>query len=413
MSGSYNLDADDEAFEVESGQPLTRRYVERTLAEQMRISGHELESRKRLLEITEEDGRTLHGCRRYIYERIDDIIEGFYKMQIREPEIALVIGDAETLKRLKLAMRSYIMELFAGNYDIDYVNTRLRIGKVHKRIGVSPKLYTSAISLMHRILAGELYDMPADSSDIMRQRLSALHKVILFDLQLIFDTYIASLVAELNEQRRETLRYANSLEEQVIDRTRQLEEHSRTDMLTGLTNQRGFYEHLSRECGAVARSGEPVSLAFIDLDGFKVVNDEQGHQAGDAILCAFSTLIKMTVRETDIPCRYGGDEFAIIMPRTSIIRARVIARRLIKSFEQRNIGGTAFSVGLAQSTAETCLAPDDLIRLADNAMYRAKLAGRDKPGCNVELAAASLDQDAETVVEFEPVEPAEAKARRT
>lgn len=98
------------------------RVAHQTLAQQMRMSKFEIEERKRLLGITEDDTQLLFSCKAHIHGRIDHIVEEFYEIQTETPEIALVIGDTETLSRLKRAMRAYILEIFGGTYDADYVN---------------------------------------------------------------------------------------------------------------------------------------------------------------------------------------------------------------------------------------------------------------------------------------------------
>ena len=111
------------------------RIVEQSLREQMKFSDREIEKRKALFDLTDSDVEALRSCHPIVVDRLEQLIEDFYARQIDDPEIALIIGDSETLSRLKGAMRSYIVELFSGVYDNDYVNSRLRVGKVHWCIG--------------------------------------------------------------------------------------------------------------------------------------------------------------------------------------------------------------------------------------------------------------------------------------
>ncbi|MDH5185364.1 MAG: protoglobin domain-containing protein, partial [Gammaproteobacteria bacterium] len=216
--------------------------VEKTLAEQLQITEREIQKRKELLHISGKESEILRSHLPVVEGRIDSIVERFYAKQLENNEISLVIGDKETLLRLKGAMRRYILELFAGYYDADYVNKRLRIGKVHKRIGVSPKLYISAVWLLHKILNEEVDDSlqgDGDDETVLRRVIKdAMNKLIMFDIQMVFDTYISSLVTEVSSAKEELETYAESLEEQVAIRTRQLEALSREDSLTGLNNQR-------------------------------------------------------------------------------------------------------------------------------------------------------------------------------
>ncbi|MDH5359046.1 MAG: protoglobin domain-containing protein [Gammaproteobacteria bacterium] len=247
--------------------------IDKTLAEQLQITEREIELRKNLLHIGEQESKVLRSHLPVIEGRIDAIVERFYSKQIEISEIALVIGDAETLSRLKGAMHRYILELFAGYYDSEYVNKRLRIGMVHKRIGVSPKLYISAVWLLHEILNEEIDEsLQGDGTDevVLRRAIKeAMNKLFMFDIQMVFDTYIASLVSEVEVAKKDLETYAESLEEQVALRTRQLESLSREDALTGLNNQRTFYEILRHEMAVTERHQEELSLIYFDLNGFK------------------------------------------------------------------------------------------------------------------------------------------------
>ncbi len=105
--------------------------IEQSLLEQMKFSDFEISKRKVLFDLTETDFDLLRSCRLAVVERLDWAIDEFYARQLNNPEIALIIGDSDTLGRLKNSMRGYIVEIFEGNYDEAYVNSRLRVGKVH------------------------------------------------------------------------------------------------------------------------------------------------------------------------------------------------------------------------------------------------------------------------------------------
>jgi diguanylate cyclase (GGDEF)-like protein len=378
--------------------------VQRTLAEQMGLTIYEIENRKRLLGLDEEKIRALTDCRDGIHQKIDSIVEEFYSIQIKTPEVALIIGDIDTLARLTRAMRGYIMEMFGGLYDEAYVNTRLRVGKLHKRSGVSPKLYTTALRILHSLLRDEvkiIFGGDIERTDLTQE---ALNTIFMFDMQFVFDTYIGSLVAEVEAGRSEIERYALSLEDQIRDRTRQIEEMSRQDMLTGLINQRGFHEHLRRECSAVERGSDPLSLIVIDLNDFKQINDSKGHPEGDRVLTEVAKIVRQSARDTDISCRYGGDEFAILMPHTAQDDAAVLARRIITNLGEPNIDGLSFSIGIAVSAAQAPLTPSDLIKAADDAMYKAKLSYREDLRSHFISVTKAKDVQLATVVESEPKE---------
>ena len=123
----------------------------------------------------------------------------------------------------------------------------------------------------------------------------------------------------------------------VEEKTGGLRHLSRTDGLTGLYNHRTFYERLDEELVRARRYDAPLSVVLIDLDDFKTVNDTRGHQFGDSLLVRCAELMRRELRRTDIVCRYGGDEFGVIMPETNGEAARSMMCRLSEAFVE--LGG--------------------------------------------------------------------------
>jgi diguanylate cyclase (GGDEF)-like protein len=149
------------------------------------------------------------------------------------------------------------------------------------------------------------------------------------------------------------------------------------DALTGLHNRRYFHETLARECARAHRYNRRLALIVFDLDDFKVVNDQVGHLAGDAVLAEAAERSREVIRTADIPCRVGGDEFAVILPESGIQQAEQLFGRLQGTISGRPIGQVGrlhISAGLAE------LKPDDdsitFFERADEALYRAKDAGK-------------------------------------
>jgi len=353
----------------------------------MQISERELRQRKELLQFTIEDVALLSSYKSFIAEHVDLIVNRFYDKQIKTPEISLLIGDSETLRLLRNAMRRYILELFEGIYDADYVNRRLRIGKVHKRIGVSPKLYLSAVWLLQTVLDDQIDQHFTKANDEAGGTAlkASLNKLITLDTQLIFDTYISSLVSEVAAAKEEMTHYAASLEEIVAQRTHELEELSRKDSLTGLFNQRAFHEFLRRDLASSTRYNETLCLAYFDLNEFKQLNDKKGHIAGDELLALVGRSLLNAIRETDIACRYGGDEFAIIMPRTELKDAHNVCKRIIEDFEKSPNQGVSLSIGVACTSPDEPVEADTLIRNADNLMYESKKEAHEHGGSYISL----------------------------
>ena len=163
-----------------------------------------------------------------------------------------------------------------------------------------------------------------------------------------------------------------------------LRNQSIRDPLTGLFNRRYLEETLARELARCARSGQPLALAVIDVDHFKRFNDTHGHEAGDRVLVELAAVLRHGVRSTDIACRYGGEEFVLLMPDTladvALARADALrqqAARLQLRFGSGPLEPVTFSAGLATAPAHATSA-DALLRAADTALYEAKARGRDR-----------------------------------
>ena len=162
-----------------------------------------------------------------------------------------------------------------------------------------------------------------------------------------------------------------------------LEEASRLDGLTQLFNRAHWQSRLVEEFSRARRYKHPMSLLLFDLDHFKSINDTYGHLAGDAVLIKVADLVRDSLRESDVAGRYGGEEFGIILPDTSGPGAMVVAERLrqsvestLVSFEKLQIA-MSISIGVAEFSA-TFSNAEDMIAKADEALYKAKQAGRNR-----------------------------------
>lgn len=161
----------------------------------------------------------------------------------------------------------------------------------------------------------------------------------------------------------------------------QLQSLALVDGLTGLYNNRFFTLQLEKEMARTRRTNLPCCLLMLDLDNFKAINDTLGHVEGNRFLTAVAVHLQEMVRSNDTVCRYGGDEFAVIMPGTGLFEATPIADRLIKAVKALAAPlrlGVSLSVGAAEDTTTTDWNLQDFVRAADSALYEAKRQGKNR-----------------------------------
>ncbi len=186
--------------------------------------------------------------------------------------------------------------------------------------------------------------------------------------------------SKLAEERLNRLKY--KLEQQLAENEElraMLVEQSTHDALTGLYNRRYLDDALQREILRAEREGYPVSVLMLDIDRFKSFNDNYGHAAGDQVLTALGSLLRVNIRESDIACRYGGEEFVVILPRADTADAWKLAEHFREDFSGVRIGqeglSATISVGLAVYPQHS-LSVIGILRAADSALYAAKTGGR-------------------------------------
>jgi len=196
-------------------------------------------------------------------------------------------------------------------------------------------------------------------------------------------TQVAVIVRKLLDANRMMQDQLTTAEEKLREQARQIQVHleaARTDALTGLANRRAFDDELERRMAEFERHERTFSLLLCDVDHFKRFNDTHGHQAGDMVLQGVARVLSETMRKMDQVSRYGGEEFAVVMPGTDIKHAQAAAERARRAIERARFefNGAKLkvtaSVGVAEAVEEE--AAPDLIKRTDDCLYRAKAAGR-------------------------------------
>ncbi|HEX9726820.1 MAG TPA: GGDEF domain-containing protein [Vicinamibacteria bacterium] len=163
----------------------------------------------------------------------------------------------------------------------------------------------------------------------------------------------------------------------LLEREREL---SSTDYLTGATNTRGFYSALAQEVERTRRTGRPMTVAYVDLDNFKEVNDKLGHPAGDEVLRRIAGALSKSIRRVDVLCRLGGDEFALLLPETGGPEARTVLARAhdnVLATTRQDPFPVTVSIG-AVAYSQPPDSVDDIVSRADRTMYHVKQRGKNR-----------------------------------
>jgi diguanylate cyclase (GGDEF)-like protein/PAS domain S-box-containing protein/putative nucleotidyltransferase with HDIG domain len=219
-------------------------------------------------------------------------------------------------------------------------------------------------------------------------------------------------IEQKNVQLRSMLEMLQKSRDEINRQNQELQTLAMTDPLTGCLNRRAFFSEFEVQCGGARRYNYSLSCVMVDVDHFKRVNDRHGHATGDQVLQHIAAILKSLVREIDLVSRYGGEEFCILLPHTDLAGASQAAERFRQAIESRPCGAISLTASLGVSVLGADIAsPQELLNRADEALYAAKRAGRNRVHCwdaQTSAASASNVPSAPAASQSTPAEPVPA-----
>lgn len=299
------------------------------------------------------------------------------RMHYRDPRGEFIVAASTAGEALAKDLRSFNMVL--QNYNLPDMNGLDLLTEIIGRADIPVMMVTSentskvAIEALRR----GAQDYVVKLGDY------------LFALPLMIDKNIRQ--HELRKENQRLQARLTGMLDELQDKNRQLMAMAQTDHLTGLANRRRFGELLERSFAEAHRYDFDLTCCMLDLDHYKQFNDTLGHQVGDELLQLTSELIRSSLRASDSAARYGGDEFVILLPHTSIDRATAVCQRIraklarasrkyvLSSWQSEHAGPqVTLSVGIASLQADHPVSGDELVALADKALYIAKENGKNR-----------------------------------
>ena len=271
-------------------------------------------------------------------------------------------------------------KLQANNWVVVYEIDHNNIYALNK-LGRITSLGTMALVLILGLIASVIF---------VKIIIRPLGEIIIATEQVAAGDFNIEIDKKGHQDFQPLIKNFNSMIKNLRFQYEELEKLSLHDYLTGLANRRYFQQQLERELERANRLGHITTLMIIDIDNFKYINDVYGHLVGDKAIMAVAAILKESMRSNDMPVRYGGDEFIVLLPETTIQQCEVVAKKISEAVRQINIhtrkGNINFTISIGLVSTEhypkftffNDKAIHNFIRKADSALYQAKHMGKDR-----------------------------------
>ena len=326
---------------------------------------------------------------------------------IRLAEGVLVLDASD---RIILANRAFAE---ASGRDCDALCgvsiSRLPLTSCDDTVELTPWTEAREIS---KPVKGRLYNLACGGGD----RIFSVSAAPIVDEKGKTQGVLASLedVTTLDRKKRELrsmLEHLRASSEAIKFQNKELERLATIDPLTGCLNRRAFFERYDTEWKSAVRYGHPLSVVMVDVDHFKSINDRHGHAKGDEVLRMVGNCLRETARDTDVVCRYGGEEFVILTPSTDVADAVAGAERIRVAIAARQCDGVAVTASLGVSALSLQPhSPQEMMDQADKCLYVAKRNGRNQV---VRWDEAQHDLEVPPVNRKAPADRTRSDARHT
>ena len=343
------------------------------LSDKVSISFLEPEQLMDLFRLTPDDVALLGKYRAQLFAGFNAVAEKTVMTINRFNGFSALFDEVFTPETFTKKLRDFLVDYLEGSCDAVHVQACDRWGRLFYRFGIYPKDFMPFLACVQEGATSAVKDVFGAGEEAFAL-CKALERYFRLDTTVILDAFrSADAVRDKKEENRRE-RYVETLERKLARMQASLEEVSQKDMLTGLYNQRGFYDNLYRELATAKRHKWSLSLVYFDLNGFTAFNGEQGRRAGDRLLNMLASSIAETFRESDTVCRYGYDDFCCILPDTNAVNSRVVCKRLIEKFRKVNLYGVAFCTGIADTGPSAYCSADELVERAAKNMRQARLS---------------------------------------